>query len=330
MRSAGIPAVTLVLFSLTVCPITDTRAQDSQRQPAEQARSATVMVMVVERTPQLPSRTPIPSQGLGFLVTTDGHIVAQQPLFPGATKIEVALQTGERLAADLVGQDVKTGLALLKITAGRRHPVLQFAAKEAVVGDRVFVISAHDAGVTTAEATVSRFTPEFIEVEVPVRRGTAGGPVVNAEGEIVAILAAHLRAPDGTLSSKSYAVPGRQAARVTEALRTKGKVERGWLGLRLANAGPDDMRSAFSLPNFQGAAHVGVAIRGLDDKGPAAEAGLRVGDVILMFNDTPIKDTRDLIRQIGDLPPDTMVSLTILREGKEQRVIAKIGVLPGN
>jgi serine protease Do len=309
---------------LTAAPRAELRAQSAQPESVERTRSAVVMVAVLERAPQpaAPTSPQRPSQGVGFFVTPDGHVLVQQPVVAGASKIEVHLQDGRRLAAALAGQDSRTGLALVKTDASSRYPVLKFAATDAAVGDRVFVVSVDGSTVTAAEAGVSRLAPEFIELEVPVRKGTAGGPVVDAAGEVVGVVLAHRRSPDGVLTSASLAIPGWQAARVADELRMTGKVERGWLGLSMANFDVDakDIRSTFGLPDPAGAARGSAVIKMLEENGPAYQAGLRAGDVILKLDGVPVKDAGDFIRRLGDVPPGATVSLVILRNGKEQPV----------
>jgi S1-C subfamily serine protease len=261
--------------------------------------------------------------GSGFFVSQDGHILVAGHVVDGASSIAILLADGRRLAAHLVGRDAKTGLALLKseTQVGGRYPPLGFAAKDAQSGDRLFIV---DGAGRIVDASIASHLADLVEVRI--EGGPMEGPLVNGDGEVAGIVVLHVAARIGKVS---YAVRGSAAAYVTGELRTKGKVERISLGLSLANF-EVDMRSEFGMPPPAGPNKPapGALIKKLDHNAPAYAAGLRAGDRILKLNDTVLGSAGEFLRKLGDVSPGTTVSLTVVRDGKEQLLTVKLGVPP--
>jgi S1-C subfamily serine protease len=303
------------------------RLVDADRTGPQQARERVrASVVVVHAQKELPEG--VPASGSGFFVTQDGHVVVAGHVVTGASTIEIALEDGSRLVAQLLGRDARTNLALLKVKAqaGRKYAPLRFATKEARMGDRVFVVSG---GGEVTEGTFALEGSDVVTVAVQGGR-RVDGPVVNIDGEVVAIVMAYLRPKDGRPSNLGFALPGKVATRVAEELRTKGEVERGWFGLTLANF-RTDVWAEFELPRPRGSGQAPVAgalIERLDEIGPAYTAGLRAGDRIVKLNEAPVRTAGEFLRKIGDVSPGTTVSLTIVREGAEKVLAVKRGASP--
>jgi len=286
---------------------------------------ASVVLVQALKTPAGTSDGTVAS-GSGFFVSQDGHILVAGHVVDGASSIAILLADGRRLAAHLVGRDAKTGLALLKLQSEvrARYPPLGFAAKDAQFGDRLFIV---DGGGRIVDASIASRRAEFLEVRA--EGAPMEGPLVNGNGEVAGIVLLHAVARKDGPGKVSFAVPGSTAAYVTGELRTKGKVERITLGLSLANF-EVDMRSEFGMPPPAGPNKPapGALIKKLDDNAPAYAAGLRAGDRILKLDDTALGTAGEFLRKLGDFSPGTTVSLTVVRDGKEQVLTVKLGELP--
>jgi S1-C subfamily serine protease len=286
---------------------------------------ASVVLVQALKTPAGTSDGTVAS-GSGFFVSQDGHILVAGHVVDGASSIAILLADGRRLAAHLVGRDAKTGLALLKLQSEvrARYPHLGFAAKDAQFGDRLFIV---DGGGRIVDASIASRRAEFLEVRA--EGAPMEGPLVNGNGEVAGIVLLHAVARKDGPGKVSFAVPGSTAAYVTGELRTKGKVERITLGLSLANF-EVDMRSEFGMPPPAGPNKPapGALIKKLDDNAPAYAAGLRAGDRILKLDDTALGTAGEFLRKLGDFSPGTTVSLTVVRDGKEQVLTVKLGELP--
>jgi len=285
---------------------------------------ASVVLVQGHKAPAATSGGAVAS-GSGFFVSQDGHVLVAAHVVDGASSIAILLADGRRLAAQLVGRDAKTGLALLKseTQAGARYPPLGFAAKDAQFADRLFIV---DGGGRIVDASIASRRAELVEVRV--EGGPMEGPLVNGDGEVAGIVLLHAAPRKDAPGKVSFAVPGSAAAYVTGELRTKGKVERMSLGLSLANF-EVDIRSEFGVPLPAGQAKPlpGALIKKLDHTAPAYAAGLRAGDRILKLNDTALGTAGEFLRKLGDVSAGTTVSLTVVRDGKEQLLTVKLGEL---
>lgn len=267
--------------------------------------------------------------GSGLAVDPEGLIVTNARAVTGAERVEVTLADGRRLPAEVAGTDPLTDLALLRVE-GVELPAVAWADPAALrVGDRVLAIGdPAGPGNSVTEGLVSAWGRPadpardglLIETDARIDRLNTGGPLVNAEGEVVGLSDAWLalgRGGDGL----SLALPADVVQGVVADLRDDGRVERGWLGV---NVGPmtADMARSLNLDTPHGA-----VVAGVQRAGPASAAGLRQGDVILAFQGTPIRDSRDLTRQVASSRPGTEVELTVLRDRAEQPVDVTLGDL---
>ena len=292
----------------------------SATQVTERVRASVVIVRA--HKPTAPAET---VAGTGFFVGQAGHIAVASHVVVGATNIEIVAWNGNRSGADFVAADKKTGLALIKIkTEMRLPPPLAFAAKDAQSEDRVYVVSGD--GMATEASVASLLLPNLMHLRVPRQ---VDGPIITADGEVVGIVMAHVRPKEGTPPPNiSLAVPSSTAARIAEQLGTKGKVERASLGLQLANLDAD-IWAEFGKPPPRGATpRDGVLIKKLDESGPAFATGLKAGDRILLLDGTPVRSGGEFLGRIEYSPPGAVVSLTLVRDGREQVLRIKLWVVP--
>jgi serine protease Do len=281
--------------------------------------AAVVAIRVTERSGEaaLPAGRRRFDAGTGFFISSEGHVVAAYHIVDGASKVQVLLQEGTGLEARILGQDRRSGLALLKVAADRNFPSLSFAEKEPRIGELLLELTPR---APSNRTVVSAVDPLFLKMEA--HAPPAGGPVVNVDGEVAGIVMASLRSKDGSASSTVFAVPAKLAARVMNELRAKGKVEHGWLGLQMLDVSAADAQGlGLSEPK-------GVMITDLVADGPDSAAGLKVGDVVLQINDLPVKNARDLTYRLADLRPGTTVRLVVVRNREQRLLDARLGLMP--
>ena len=259
------------------------------------------------------------SGGSGFVVSADGFVVTNNHVIDGATKIRVRLN--ERLYdAELKGADPATDLAVLKIDVkGATLPYLPLGDSDRLrVGDYVMAIGnpllldhTVTVGVVSAKGRSIGLSSDasfenFIQTDAAINRGNSGGPLVNLRGEVVGIATAM----NWGAENIGFAVPVNTLKSVLPQLRDKGKVTRGYLGINIQNL-DYDRAQAFGLEAAGGALVTRVV-----DGSPAADAGVRHGDVVLSVDGRSVKETRDLIDYVSAQGPGKTVALELLRDGK--------------
>jgi serine protease Do len=271
--------------------------------------------------------------GSGFIVDADGHIVTNNHVVGDASKVEVTLQDGDKYTAKIVGRDLRTDLAVLKIDAGKPLPYVSLGDSDAAqIGDWVVAVgNPFGLGGTVTTGIISargrdihsgQFD-DFLQIDAPINRGNSGGPTFNLSGQVVGINTA-IYSPNGGSVGIGFAVPANVAKQVVAQIEDHGKVERGWLGVQIQEVTPA-IASSLGLKNQHGAL---VAMVTPDS--PSASAGLKQGDVILAFDGADIAKLRDLPHHVADSAPGANATLTVWRDGKEQQVDIKLGEMPAN
>ncbi len=273
------------------------------------------------------------SQGLGsgFFIASDGYVVTNNHVIAGADKIEVTQKGGETYAATLVGRDPKTDLALLKVKSDKEFPFVKFGdSNTAKVGDWVIAIGSpfglgHTAttGIVSARARDIGAGPydDFLQIDAPINKGNSGGPTFNVRGEVIGVNTAII-SPTGVSAGIGFAVPSNIAKQIVAQLKDKGRVTRGWLGVHI-QAVTQDLATAMALAKQEGALVTSVTAGS-----PAANAGLKQGDVIVAVGDERIETLRELTRLIAGIPAGDTAKLRILRDGTERPVDVVIGKMP--
>ena len=269
------------------------------------------------------------SGGSGFLINDEGYILTNYHVVEDASKIKVNL-SGDRhdYAADVVGADPSTDIALIKIKSDKKLPYLSLGDSETMrVGDWVMAVGnplnydhTVTVGVVSAKGRVLRdlsrdfSLDNFIQTDAAINFGNSGGPLVNMESEVVGVNTAISSVGQGI----GFAVPINVAKDIMSQLKTKGKVSRGYLGIELAEITPD-YQEAFALSTDKGAL-VNSVKPGL----PAEEAGVKRGDVIVAVDGKPVESTNEVVRLVSAKEPGSSVRLTVLRSGKEVTLTAKL------
>jgi S1-C subfamily serine protease len=260
--------------------------------------------------------------GSGFLISADGYVVTANSIIDNALKIEINFDKNKKFAAELVGTDPLSDIALLKIKTSQHFPFVKFADKLPRVGDWIFTVGlgrSMSAGVVSAQGRDIGSEPhDYMQVDAAVNRGDGGGPTFNLDGDVIGVISA-MYSPSGANVGINFAVPAKTASEVVAQLKSRGYMNRGWLGVKSLDIDKDTAES-LGLNESKGA-----LVTDVTRPGPAAEAGLTNGDAILAVDGSKVAGTRDLERQIAEHAPGTKVELDILRVGKEQNISVKLG-----
>lgn len=282
-----------------------------------------------DRRPRGEQRTQ--SAGSGFVISEDGYILTNHHVVNGATTIVVRFVDQREFDAEIIGQDPRSDLALLKIDAQGLRAV-EFAQTEPSVGEWVVAIGSPfgldysaSAGIVSARGrslpteTGDNYVP-FIQTDVAINPGNSGGPLFNLEGEVVGINS-QIFTRSGGYMGLSFAIPSSVAQQVVAQLREDGSVSRGWLGVAIVDV-DRDLAEANGLERSRGA-----LVTLVDQSGPAAEAGLRVGDIVLEFDGKEIVNSGDLPHAVGLAQAGETYDMLIMRELDTMTIEVELGEL---
>ena len=272
--------------------------------------------------PNAPRR--VTSLGSGFVIDPAGFIVTNNHVIEDSDQISVTLNDGTILAAKVVGRDLKTDLALLKVTPKKPLPATHFGNSDtARIGDWVIAIgdpfgigSTVTAGIVSARNRDIQNGPydDFIQTDAPINRGNSGGPLFDMDGNVIGINSA-IFSPGGAQGGSvgiGFAIPSNLARDVVTQLRASGIVRRGWIGVRIQGV-TQEIAEGMGLPNTQGA-----LIADVTPGGPAAKAGLQNGDFVTSFDGKPVPDSNTLPRMVADTPMGKTANIDVLRKGRKQ------------
>ncbi len=281
----------------------------------------------VPRLPFLPPRVES-SLGSGVIVSQEGHILTNHHVVAGMETIVVQLADGRVLAAELIGTDEVTDIAILKITAPNLVP-LPLGDSDAVrVGQMVFAVGnpfGFQASVTqgiisgrdrraSADSGV-----EFLQTDAAVNEGNSGGPLLNLRGEIIGINSRIFsRAQQTAWLGISFAIPSKVARRALESVLKTGRIVRGYLGVNMLGLTPE-IAHQLALPDATGALVLEVL-----PGSPAEKAGVQPRDVIRRFNGRAVADVYALRERLAETDLPMKVELGILRAGREQTLTAEV------
>ena len=258
--------------------------------------------------------------------TADGFIVTNNHVIEGADEITIEFFSGEELIAEVIGTDPNTDIALLKVEADSPLPFVSFGDSDASrVGDWVIAMGnplgqgfSVSAGIVSARnRALSGTYDDYIQTDAAINRGNSGGPLFNMDGQVIGVNTAIL-SPNGGSIGIGFSMASNVVTRVVDQLKEFGETRRGWLGVRIQDV-TQDVADAMGLASASGALITDVP------EGPAAEAGLETGDVILSFDGVDVADTRGLVRQVGNSPVGATVRVTVLREGTSQTIPVIVG-----
>ena len=264
--------------------------------------------------------------GSGFVISEDGFIVTNNHVIEQADEIRVEFFSGEELVADVVGTDPNTDLALLKVEADAPLAAVGWGDSDAArVGDWVMAMGnplgqgfSVSAGIVSARGrALSGSYDDYIQTDAAINRGNSGGPLFNMDGEVIGVNTAIL-SPDGGSIGIGFAMSARVAQNVIDQLRQYGETRRGWLGVRIQDV-TEDLADGLGLEEVRGALVTDVP------EGPAREAGIEAGDVIVTFDGRDVEDTRGLVRQVGNTDVGKTVRVVVFREGETQTLRVTLG-----
>ena len=269
------------------------------------------------QTPILPQKRTQVASGSGFFVSKDGYILTNNHVIEGADSLEVILFNEVAYPAKLIGSDVRTDLALIKIEI-RNAPFVRFGDSDKLeIGDWVVAIGnpigldfTVTAGILSAKnRDIFRGTAygTFLQTDAAINQGNSGGPLFNINGEVIGINTAISAQGQGL----GFAIPSNLAVKIMEELKEHGEISRGWLGVGIQNV-TAELSSNFQLPKGK----KGVAITGVQIKSPAENAGLQRGDVIVKYNGHIITKTSELQQNVAETKVNTTVAVQVYRSGK--------------
>ncbi len=260
------------------------------------------------------------SLGSGFVVDADGTILTNNHVIEDADVIEVTFPDGETFTAKLIGRDPKTDVAVLKIEAGRDLPYVEMADSDDVkVGEWVMAIGNPFgyAGTVTVGIVSARNRnignnafDDFIQSDVAINKGNSGGPLFNMDGKVVGMNTAII-SPTGGSVGLSFTTPSNIVSQVAGQLEKFGETRRGYLGINV-QAVTKDIAESYKLDDVKGA-----LIKRVDKDGPAGEAGLKVGDIILSYDGETLDKSSDIFLKVADTKIDSTVKVRYVRKGKK-------------
>ncbi len=285
----------------------------------------------VPETEQAPRKVKTQSLGSGFIFKEEGLILTNNHVVSGADDIWVKLADGSEYKAKLMGADKETDVAVLKINSEQSLPIVELGDSDSIrVGDwaiaignpfpqlgldrtvTVGVISAMGRKGLDFGGDLTPYYQNFIQTDASINPGNSGGPLVNIRGQVIGINSA-ITNPTGMKFNIGigFAVPINLVKSVLPYLAAGKGVSRGFLGVIIRSV-DKDLMEAFNLPSSDG-----VLVQQVQEGGPAAEAGIKRGDLITKFNGKEIKNAEQFVLLVAETPPEQKVKLKVIREGKE-------------
>jgi Do/DeqQ family serine protease len=274
---------------------------------------------------------PIAGLGSGVIVTSDGYILTNNHVVEGADEIEVVLNDSRKVRGKVIGTDPETDLAILKVSLDRL-PVITLGNSDALqVGDQVLAIGnpfgvgqTVTAGIVSAlgrnQLGINEFE-NFIQTDAPINPGNSGGALVDVNGALMGINTAIYSRSGGSMGI-GFAIPVNTAKQVLEGIVKEGSVKRGWIGVEPADLSPELMET------FGVRAKSGVLITGVLQNGPAAQAGIRPGDVIEQVGSKAVANVSELMTNVAALKPGQPAKFRVQRRDDAVELTVTPGLRP--
>ena len=276
-----------------------------------------------------PSREP--GLGSGVIVSAEGYVLTNNHVVEGASDVEVQLTDGRQARARLIGTDPETDLAVLKVPLERLPVMALGEATSLQVGDAVLAIgNPFNVGQTVTSGIVSALGrrglglstfENFIQTDAAINPGNSGGALVDALGNLVGINTAIFTRSGGS-QGIGFAIPVDTARQVMESLVRDGTVRRGWIGVEPRDLTPE-VAASIGVPVQEG-----VLVTGVLAGGPAAQAGLRPGDVVMKVGPRTVVNTAQLLAAVAALPPDSDTTLGLQRGSQALDVTVHVALRP--
>ncbi len=281
-------------------------------------------------------RSQRPSRGLGsgVIISKDGYILTNNHVIRNTDKLLIRLSDDREFEAEIIGSDEQTDLAVIKIN-GDNLPVVNIGDSDKLeVGEWVVAIGnpfglseTVTAGIVSAKGRNALGLAEyedFIQTDAAINPGNSGGALVNIRGELIGINTA-IETRSGGFQGVGFAIPINMANNIREQLIDYGRVTRGWLGVQIQNVENDVMMNEFNLNNRNGAIVTEVI-----ESNPAAEGGMKSGDVIIKFDDQPVNNTQQLRNLVAAATVGKNVEVVVMRDGSPNTIIVELGRKPDN
>nr|WP_298249882.1 Do family serine endopeptidase [uncultured Halomonas sp.] len=271
------------------------------------------------------------SLGSGVIVSDEGYVLTNHHVISGADQIQVALRDGRETLAKVIGTDPESDLAVLRIELDAL-PVIELAdSTQVAIGDVALAIgNPFGVGQTVTMGIISatgrshlglNAYEDFIQTDAAINPGNSGGALISPEGAMVGINTAIFSRSGGS-QGIGFAIPANLARNILEELVTQGRVIRGWLGVEAQELNPQ-LAASFGLQALRG-----VIIAGVVPGGPADQAGLRPGDVLLSIDGRQILDARETMSDIAAVEPGDSLPLTVVRGGEKLELVVEVGERP--
>ena len=258
--------------------------------------------------------------GSGFILTSDGFVMTNAHVVEGADEVIVTLTDKREYKARIIGADRRTDVAVVKIDASGLPAVKIGDVNRLKVGEWVMAIGSPfglensvTAGIVSAKARDTGDYLPFIQTDVAINPGNSGGPLINLRGEVVGINS-QIYSRSGGFMGISFAIPIDEATRVSDQLRSNGRVIRGRIGVQIA-AVTKEVAESIGLGKPAGA-----LVQGVEAGGPAEKAGVEAGDIITKVDGKAIDKSSDLPRIIGGIKPGSKVGLQVFRRGSTREM----------
>ncbi|MGB0810793.1 MAG: Do family serine endopeptidase, partial [Candidatus Puniceispirillaceae bacterium] len=269
--------------------------------------------------------------GSGFIIDSAGIVVTNNHVIENADEISVVLANDESFEAEVIGRDAKTDIAVLRIDPGdSKLTAVSFGDSDGLrVGDWVMAIGnpfglggTVTAGIVSARGRDIGSGPydDYIQTDASINRGNSGGPLFNLEGEVIGINTAIFSQTGGSVGI-GFAISANLATQVVSQLQDYGRTRRGWLGVFIQEV-TEDIADSLGLEEAKGA-----LIASVTETGPADEAGLQAGDVIIRFDGKEVSKSRDLPRIVAETPVEATVDVDVVRDGKMRTLSVTLGEL---
>ena len=271
------------------------------------------------------------SLGSGVLINGEGFILTNEHVISKAAKIHVILSDKQEFDASVIGADIKSDLAIIKINSRKPLPYVEMGrSNDLMIGEQVLTIGnpfglqhTVTTGIISAlnrniRAGKNMVYSDFIQVDASINPGNSGGPLLNINGSLIGINTAIYQKAEGI----GFAIPIDHARRIVDELIRYGKVRRGWLGVSVQELDVQ-LSHHFKLDRENGVLVVGVA-----DSSPAGKAGLKRGDIIIAIDDHEVNNKSDFRGRMASYTVSSSIRFSILRDGKVKKVRARVTAIP--